>query len=70
MSNDHINSKLLYTQGNFIVLESLLHSYQTLQQTFTLHMSSATNETRGDAKIESIRRAFIDINEKANMSMS
>ena len=57
-------------QGDFVVLESLLHSYQTLQQTFILHMSSATNEARGDSKIESIRKAFIDINEKANKLMS
>ncbi|XP_063944714.1 uncharacterized protein LOC135151093 [Daucus carota subsp. sativus] len=46
------------------LIESLLTSYQSVQQTFLLHMLYAKDNEVPDEKMKSIKKAFKDMNEK------
>ncbi|KAL1803270.1 hypothetical protein ACET3Z_031917 [Daucus carota] len=51
------------------LVDSLLASYQSVQQTFLLHMLYAKESDVPDEKMESIKKSFKEMNERANSAL-
>ncbi|KAL1805616.1 hypothetical protein ACET3Z_028684 [Daucus carota] len=52
--------------GKYTLLESLLSSYKSIQQTLLLHILYA-DDIAGNEKMDSIKKSFKELNEKANL---
>uniref|UniRef100_A0A175YLY5 Uncharacterized protein n=1 Tax=Daucus carota subsp. sativus TaxID=79200 RepID=A0A175YLY5_DAUCS len=55
------------TPGKQNLMESLLNSYQSIQQTLLLHIMHATKTDAPDDKLESLKNSFKKMNDQANL---